>query len=246
MALSCCRQLGIWKKADKFFLKFVLLDQPRPRRIKEPWYLYCWRYILCRPIVAASRRHSSFTATVISISFLAWASYQLFGSIFRKRHEASTIIVLADSEIRSCSRRVATNPATGNRLDRPHVIASCAKITLPADTRGHRSVSPIGIEHQDASQIGVSWSPARLTGVFCSVPSPLGLRAPSNRWVRVLSASLTDHVPKLAAKSRAAAPSSSVVSAIRFQTGGFEFGTVRHHPGNKMRGDGSGQSHNSL
>jgi len=30
MALSCCRQLGIWKKADKFFLKLVLLVIPGP------------------------------------------------------------------------------------------------------------------------------------------------------------------------------------------------------------------------
>src|SRR6516165_2571212 len=43
-----------------------------------------------------------------------------------------------------------------------------------------------------------SSSPVRLTENFASTPSASGNNAPSAFRVRVLSASLTDHVPKLA------------------------------------------------
>ena len=42
-------------------------------------------------------------------------------------------------------------------------------------------------------------SPARLTEDFVSAPSAFGIRAASNFRIRVLSASLTDQVPKFAA-----------------------------------------------
>src|SRR6516165_7282208 len=47
-------------------------------------------------------------------------------------------------------------------------------------------------------------SPERLTVIFASVPSMFGNRAPSTCRVTVLSASLTDQVPKLAASPIAA------------------------------------------
>jgi hypothetical protein len=52
-------------------------------------------------------------------------------------------------------------------------------------------------------------SAARLTEAFCSVPSTLGISATSSRRTSVLSASLTDQLPKLAAKARAASPYSA-------------------------------------
>src|SRR3989442_886400 len=60
-----------------------------------------------------------------------------------------------------------------------------------------------------------SSSPARLIAAFVSSPSLFGISAVSYRRTRVLSASLTDQVPKLAAKARAAAANSSVVAPVR-------------------------------
>src|SRR5262249_2384915 len=57
----------------------------------------------------------------------------------------------------------------------------------------------------------------RLTEFFCSVPSALGNSAPSNRRVRVLSASLTDHVPKFATNPCASALYSSGFTSARLE-----------------------------
>src|SRR5262245_19518527 len=57
--------------------------------------------------------------------------------------------------------------------------------------------------------VSLSSSPDRLTEAFVSVPSTFGIRAASYRRLRVLSASLTDQVPKLPANARAASPYSA-------------------------------------
>src|SRR5215470_2843723 len=58
-------------------------------------------------------------------------------------------------------------------------------------------------------------SPVRLMVLFASAPSTFGKRAPSMWLVSVLSASLTDQVPKLATSPSAAALNSSAFASDR-------------------------------
>src|SRR5215831_5041993 len=72
-------------------------------------------------------------------------------------------------------------------------------------------LSPVG---SGLTLVSRSSSPDRLIPLLKSVPSLLGLSAASNIWMRSFSASLTLHVPALAAKkSSVAAASSSTVGS---------------------------------
>ena len=78
-----------------------------------------------------------------------------------------------------------------------------------------------------AREVALSFSslPARLTDTFVSRSSIFGMRAPSHWEIRVLSASLTDQVPKPAANPRAASPNSAawriateILARLQFRT----------------------------
>src|SRR5262245_6603714 len=72
----------------------------------------------------------------------------------------------------------------------------------------------------------LSSSPDRLTEVFDSKLSLFGMRAISYFRMRVLSASLTDQVPKLAANARAAAANSASVAPRRRLFVSLNFGRL--------------------
>jgi hypothetical protein len=71
-----------------------------------------------------------------------------------------------------------------------------------------------------AGTVYVSSSPVTVKGRFCSVPSQLGNVAVSILKVMVLSAALTDTVPKLAMLPPTIALFSSGVAVVRLLTNG--------------------------